>query len=141
MGTIGYPGRTRRLQDFERLKSSVRIAVAGISMPIIILSHSCPESATNHLEIIHSTPARSPQNVNERRFRKSKKITRFRTSEIKCTQSGSRDISAYNHCLSHMSRISIISPGNHRLNIRKIPSKWEREAILEEQEDYKIMDE
>jgi hypothetical protein len=61
MGTIGDPGRTRRLQDFGRLKSSILIAVAEILMPIITSSHICLESASNHMEIIDSTSAGSPQ--------------------------------------------------------------------------------
>jgi hypothetical protein len=100
MRTIGDPGRTRRLQDFGPLKSNIIIIIPEILTPIIILSHTCPESASNNLEIIDSISARSPQNRNDRRSCKNKKITRFTTSEINGTHGHTRDINAYNHSLS-----------------------------------------
>jgi hypothetical protein len=62
----------------------------------------------------------------DRRPRKNKKITRFWTTEIKHNHDHTRDINAYNHSLSYISRISIKSHGNHRFNMCKFPSKWER---------------
>jgi hypothetical protein len=74
MGTIERCRRARRLQDSGRLKSSIIRTIAEILIPIIVLSHICPESASNHKEIIDATSARSPQNWNDSRVWKNKEI-------------------------------------------------------------------